>query len=147
MNTKSTLLIFLMILSLLLVSCSSYEKKEYTTPTVKVESNSAPQPVPQPPALPEETKTSSSTSSLPSQVSVTIQSFKFSPSTLTIKVGSTVTWTNMDGAPHNIKSEDNTLDSPDLSRGQSWSFTFTNPGTYNYICGIHPSMKGSITVE
>ena len=130
MNTKSTLLIFLIIFSLLLVSCSSYEKEE-STPTVKVESNSAPQPVPQPaPAAPVVGEgipygNDAIDLSKPIQVSVTIQGFKFSPSTLTIKVGSTVTWTNMDSAPHNVKSSDGTLDSPDLSRGQSWSFTFT----------------------
>ncbi len=81
-------------------------------------------------------------------ISVDIKSFAFNPSTLTVKVGTKVTWTNNDSAPHTITSDsDNLLNSTTLSPGQSYSFTFTTPGTSNYHCTIHPSMKGSVIVE
>jgi plastocyanin len=76
---------------------------------------------------------------------VNIQNFAFAPETLTVKKGATVTWTNNDSAPHQIKSD--TFNSDRLSGGQSFSFTFNDAGTFDYICSIHPSMKGKIIVE
>lgn len=129
--------IFLIVISLILVSCSNSSEGTDTSQT-----RSALQETQQPTS-----NAQPSEPSQPSQVSVSIQGNRFSPSDLKVKVGTTVTWISMDSVPHNIKSQDGTLDSPDLSRGQSWSFTFSNPGTYSYICGIHSFMKGSITVE
>ena len=77
--------------------------------------------------------------------SVIIQNFAFSPSTLTIKTGTTVTWTNEDSAPHSIKSTD--FNSDTLQPGDTFPFTFDKPGMYTYQCGIHPSMKATIVVE
>lgn len=77
--------------------------------------------------------------------SVNIQNFAFSPDALTIKLGTTITWINNDSAPHQIKSA--TFNSDPLSQGNSFSFTFKNAGTFNYICSIHPSMTGTIVVE
>jgi len=76
---------------------------------------------------------------------VTIQNFAFSPATLTIKAGTTVTWTNNDSATHTIKS--NAFNSGNLTTGDKFQFTFSNPGTYAYSCGIHPSMQGTIIVQ
>lgn len=76
---------------------------------------------------------------------VNIQNFSFNPPTLTIKAGTTVTWTNNDSAVHDIKMAGFTSDT--FSRGESYEYTFENPGTFDYICGIHPSMKGVIIVE
>ena len=76
---------------------------------------------------------------------VDIQNFAFNPATLTVKKGSTVTWTNSDSATHTIKSA--TFNSSDLATGQSFSFTFADAGTFDYSCGIHPSMTGKIIVE
>jgi plastocyanin len=76
---------------------------------------------------------------------VSIQNFAFNPQALTVKKGTTVTWTNNDSAPHQIKST--TFNSQPLGKGQSYSFTFDNPGTFDYICGIHPSMTGKIIVQ
>jgi len=76
---------------------------------------------------------------------VSIANFSFQPPSLTIKTGTTVIWTSDDSAPHQIKSS--TFNSVALSKGQSFSFTFANPGTYNYSCSIHPSMKGQIIVQ
>jgi len=77
--------------------------------------------------------------------SINIQNFAFSPATLTVKKGATVTWTNNDSAPHQIKSA--TFNSSQLSKGQSFSFTFDAVGTFDYSCSIHPSMLGKIIVE
>jgi plastocyanin len=76
---------------------------------------------------------------------VSIQNFAFSPASLTIKAGTTVTWTNQDSATHTIKSS--SFNSGSLSTGDKFQFTFTNPGTYSYSCGIHPSMQGTIIVQ
>lgn len=77
--------------------------------------------------------------------SVTIKDFTFSPQTLTVKAGTTVTWTNDDSAPHTISSA--TFESSQLLPGQSFQYTFDQAGTYDYICGIHPSMTGQVVVQ
>jgi plastocyanin len=76
---------------------------------------------------------------------INIQNFAFSPSTLTVKKGTVVTWTNNDSAPHTIKSA--TFNSSSMSKGQTFSFAFDTVGTFDYSCGIHPSMTGKIIVE
>ncbi len=76
---------------------------------------------------------------------INIHNFAFSPATLTVKKGTTVTWTNNDSAPHQIKSA--TFNSSQLSKGQSFSFTFDSVVTFDYSCSIHPSMLGKIIVE
>ncbi len=78
--------------------------------------------------------------------SITIRNFAFEPATLTVKAGTTVTWTNEDSVSHQVHSE-GVFDSPALSKGESWEYTFSESGTYDYICSIHPSMKGTIIVE
>ena len=76
---------------------------------------------------------------------VIIENFAFDSSDLTIKVGDTVTWTNNDGAAHTVKID--TIESDNLSEGDTFSFTFSDAGTFEYICGIHPYMNGKIIVE
>lgn len=78
---------------------------------------------------------------------VAIKGFKFVPAEVNIKVGETVVWTNEDTAPHTVESSDDTLRSDELAKGDTYSYTFTKAGKYDYICGIHPSMKGSVTVQ
>jgi plastocyanin len=76
---------------------------------------------------------------------IAIKNFAFSPATLTIKAGTTVTGTNKDGAPHQITSDLGTpvaFTSESLTKGESYLFTFTQAGTYSYYCTLHPSMKG-----
>jgi amicyanin len=79
---------------------------------------------------------------------VTIQNFAFSPQALKVKVGTTVTWTNRDTDAHTVTSQNNSgpLGSAALATGQSYSYTFTKPGTYNYLCTIHPFMTATVTV-
>ncbi len=57
-----------------------------------------------------------------------------------------MTWTNEDGAAHRIKSDDDSFNSEDLGQGDTFEHTFDAAGTFDYVCGIHPSMTGSITV-
>lgn len=78
--------------------------------------------------------------------SVTIANFAFSPATLTVKKGTTVTWTNQDSAPHNVRGTNGGPSSETLAKGQSYSFTFTTAGTFPYICSIHPNMKATVIV-
>ncbi len=88
-------------------------------------------------------KTPPETSNSPDTIN--IKEYSFSPSTLTVKAGTTVTWTNNDPSPHNIKSS--AFKSPDIDPGGTFKFTFDTPGTFNYNCGIHPTMAGTIVVE
>ncbi|MDQ2727735.1 MAG: cupredoxin family copper-binding protein [Actinomycetota bacterium] len=82
--------------------------------------------------------------------SVTIKNFTFQPQALTVKVGTTVTWTNQDSTPHTVQFSNKSVPtSADLSAGggqSTYSHTFTAPGTYPYICGIHNDMTGTIKV-
>lgn len=77
--------------------------------------------------------------------SITIQNFSFNPAELTIKTGDTVVWTNQDSMAHRISG--GSFQSDNLSKGQSFSFTFSTAGTFDYICSIHPSMGGKIIVQ
>jgi plastocyanin len=76
---------------------------------------------------------------------VAIKNFAFGPAAQTVKVGQKVTWTNDDDAPHTVTGGE--LDSGTLAKGASFSFTPTKAGTISYICAIHPSMKGTLTVQ
>jgi plastocyanin len=79
---------------------------------------------------------------------VSIDNFTFNPATLTVKAGTKVTWTNRDDIPHGIASANNAFArSQALDTDDSFTFTFTTPGTYQYFCYIHPHMTGSIVVE
>jgi plastocyanin len=79
---------------------------------------------------------------------ISIDNFTFSPAKLTVKAGTTVTWTNRDDIPHGIASSNNAFTrSPGLDTDGKFSFTFTTPGTYQYFCYIHPHMVGTVVVE
>ena len=79
---------------------------------------------------------------------VPIDNFTFNPATLTVKAGTTVSWINKDDIPHAIASATGAFaKSKALDTDDTYSFTFTTPGTYKYFCYLHPRMVGSITVE
>jgi plastocyanin len=78
---------------------------------------------------------------------VVIKNFMFSPMSLTIKAGSTVTWKNLDDEPHSVVDDAGVLHSSALDRNDTYSFKFDKPGVYKIFCGIHPYMKATITVE
>lgn len=77
---------------------------------------------------------------------IDIADFAFAPTELTITVGDTVTWTNLDSVMHTATSVNGSFDSGELEQGDSYSLTFTAPGTYDYLCTPHPSMTGRIVV-
>jgi amicyanin len=79
---------------------------------------------------------------------VSIDNFTFGPQTLTVKAGTTVTWTNKDDIPHGVAwVNDIFTRSKAMDTDDSSSFKFTTPGTYQYFCYVHPFMKGTIVVE
>ena len=76
---------------------------------------------------------------------VNIKNFMFAMD-VTVTPGSTVTWKNMDGEPHTVVSTDGLFHSKALDEDDSFSFKFEKPGTYKYICSIHPKMTATVTV-
>jgi len=78
--------------------------------------------------------------------SVKIANFTFAPKRLTVKAGTTVTWGNEDDIPHTIASAAGLFKSKALDTDDSFSFTFTQPGSYEYFCSLHPRMTGTIVV-
>jgi plastocyanin len=81
-------------------------------------------------------------------IAASISNFTFDPKSLTIKAGTTVTWTNKDDIPHGLAWTNNTFTrSKALNTNESTSVMFTTPGTYKYFCYLHPFMVGTIVVE
>jgi amicyanin len=76
---------------------------------------------------------------------VSIKDFQFKPSTVTISKGDTVTWTNMDMVLHDVDFKGS--ESPELKKGETYSKTFNEPGTFDYLCSMHPGMKGKVIVK
>ena len=83
----------------------------------------------------------------PTGAAITIQNYKFFPEALTIKAGTTVTWTNKDEDPHTVMSLTGEPRSDALDTGQTFSYAFTKPGTYQIMCTLHPQMHATIVVE
>lgn len=88
---------------------------------------------------------SSTVSESSDENTILIDGFAFSPDELTISAGESVTWINKDSASHNIKFDDLTSDT--FAKDGTYTRVFDTAGTYDYICGLHPTMKGKIIVE
>ena len=84
-----------------------------------------------------------------STMEVKIDNFTFGPATLTVPVGTTVTWINKDDIPHTVVSTDDskTFKSKVLDTDEKFSFTFSKAGNYPYFCSIHPKMTGKVVVQ
>jgi plastocyanin len=78
---------------------------------------------------------------------IVVKSFMFTPTSITVKAGTRVTWTNKDEEPHTVASSEGVFRSAALDTDESFSYQFSKPGTYHYTCTIHPRMVGTITVE
>jgi plastocyanin len=78
---------------------------------------------------------------------VGIDNFTFNPERITVKAGTTVTWTNKDDIPHTVTASGHAFRSKALDTDDSYAFTFTTPGIYEYFCSLHPHMVGTIVVE
>jgi amicyanin len=77
---------------------------------------------------------------------VTIENFAYSPSSIQVRAGTTVTWTNADSAPHSVTFKNGMKDSGLLRQAQSFSYTFMTPGTFDYYCIAHPNMLARVIV-
>jgi len=127
-----------------------------TAPPTSVPSTVATTIVTTPPVTtvpPTTTIPTTSTPTSPQLVSINIQNFAFTPDPVTVPAGTVIAWTNQDSAPHQVVNDATPLfmagaifQSATLQQGQTYTFTFTKPGTYAYHCGIHAFMKGTITV-
>jgi plastocyanin len=78
---------------------------------------------------------------------ITIDNFTFTPKELTVAVGTTVKWVNHDDIPHTVVEKKTTFRSKALDTDDSYSFTFTSAGTFDYFCGLHPHMVGQVIVK
>lgn len=78
---------------------------------------------------------------------VTIGNFTFKAQVLTVKPGTTVTWTNADDIPHTVTSNSGAFKSKVLDSGDKFSFTFAKPGQFGYFCSLHPHMTGTVIVK
>ena len=80
---------------------------------------------------------------------VTISNYMFSPMSIRVRVGTTVTWKNTDPVNHTITADNSAASTPssnDIAQGKSYSYTFTKAGTYTYHCFPHPYMHGTVEV-
>jgi plastocyanin len=126
---------FLVRVLMIVASCSSAAA---ATPSSAPAASSSPAPAP--PA-------SAATAPAAQGSTISIRNFSFSPVSLTVPVGATVNWKNLDGEPHTVKSIDESFRSGALDENDSFSFKFDKPGTYRYVCSIHPQMVGTIVVH
>ncbi|MCA2210308.1 cupredoxin family copper-binding protein [Nocardia rosealba] len=125
---------FTVVAALLAAGCSGDADNAATTTTRK------PRPV---------STTTTPSVQVDAALTVEVSDMKYSPAQATIKVGQTVTWKFSDKAPHNVQGIGDKamgINSPIIDKGE-WSYTFTQPGTYRYLCSLHPDMRGQITVE
>jgi plastocyanin len=134
---------------MLVAGCSSHQSAT-TTPSVTFGSASATPgmsgmaPMPD---MPAGTSPASAGPAAPvSGNAVNIDNFAFAPATLTVPAGSTVTWTNKDEEPHTVVANDGSFHSPGMGSQATFSFTFTKPGKFDYVCSIHPYMHATVVV-
>jgi plastocyanin len=83
----------------------------------------------------------------PTTHTVVIVAMKFEPESLTVKPGDTIVWINKDFFPHTATAEDRSFDSRDIGTNKSWKYVAKKDGTFPYICTLHPTMKGTLTVK
>jgi plastocyanin len=111
--------------------------------TPKPTPDSTPSPAPTPTPTPTPTPPSVTA---PNTETVDIVDFAFEPARVELPAGTTVLWTNTGVAPHTVSAEDGSFDSGTLDAGASFEHTFTTPGTYAYLCQVHPEMTGTIEI-
>jgi plastocyanin len=83
----------------------------------------------------------------PESKEIKIDNFNFGPATLTVTVGSTVTWTNRDDIPHTAVSTDGIFKSKVMDTDEKFTYAFDKSGTFTYFCSIHPKMTGKVVVQ
>lgn len=100
-------------------------------------------------ALVRDTPEAAPTEQAAGSTEVVIQGFAYGPPELTVPIGSTVTWTNMDSAAHTVSGSDREVmpESGSIGQGETYENTFAAAGTFAYVCGFHPYMTGTVVVE
>ena len=145
MSMKNVLTVFAILV--LLAACAPQQQ---VTPAAQPPAVIAPQiPVEQPPAQQpaSEPAMQETAPAAGKQVhDVDIKGFKFLPAVVTVRKGDTVRWVNMDNVPHDATGDGWATRTP-LRKGETAEVTFDTPGTYDYICSIHPNMKAQVVVE
>jgi plastocyanin len=142
------------LLSLFLTSCTQSNETEYGQGN-NSESQASPAPTASPnanmgmsnmnmPAKPEARKNMQAGAAANQ---VIIENFSFAPATLTVKVGTKVTWINRDDVPHTVNENDKRFKSSTMDSDDQFSYTFSSPGTFRYFCALHPKMTGQIIVK
>ena len=91
--------------------------------------------------------TSEETSTTPPQIEVVIEGFSFNPAIINVPVGTTVVWYNNDSVTHTVSEQNNLFDNGGLSHNYTFSYTFSERGTFDFYCKPHPYMKGKVIVE
>jgi len=136
---------------LLLAGCSS--SRPNAQPLVTFGSNASGTPgmpgmsgMPSMPGAPSGTASATGSPAAVAGDQVSIDNFAFAPATLTVKVGTTVTWTNRDEEPHTVAASDGSFHSPGMGTGATFSHTFSTAGKFDYVCSIHPMMHGTVVV-
>lgn len=81
------------------------------------------------------------------EVTIEIKDFAFVPAKITVRSGTTVTWINMDGAPHTVSEDNYIFESGTIGKGESYTYTFDSAGMISYYCNFHPYMTGSVAVK
>jgi len=131
MKNKYLLLVSILVLTLALAACSTHVTPASTQAT----------------AYPVKNNSSAETTAAGTTLEIAMVNFSFSPKEVTIKKGTTVTWTNQDSAVHTVTSDTPLFDSGDLAQGKSFSYTFSTVGTFAYHCIPHQAkMTGTIVV-
>ncbi len=138
MAVASACLVVLLSLS----SCSPTPKTTTSQPPVMDHSTAPPSATP----TQAQPQAQSQGQSQPVKTTIKIHNFKFEPANGTIAVGETVQFINVDEEPHTVTSTDGAFDSKALDTNQTWNSPATKPGTFPYICSVHPFMKGTLTV-
>ena len=90
---------------------------------------------------------SESSAAPPDSDQIVIKDFMFTPNSLTVKAGSSVSWANKDDEPHSVVSDTNLFRSGAIDTNETFSYKFDKPGTYHFTCAIHPRMVGTIIVQ
>ncbi|MCL5073785.1 MAG: cupredoxin family copper-binding protein [Actinobacteria bacterium] len=140
-------LVGIIILIIIIIAGFYFFGRSNVTPPSRIISN--PTITMQPSAIPvtsSPTMPSTSPASQSQSSKVDIKNMSFSPDTMTVKMGTTITWTNNDSVPHTVTSDNGLFDSKTFQPGDTFSFTFKQAGTFPYHCSIHTFMHGTITV-
>jgi plastocyanin len=144
MKTQIYLPVSVAVLSFILVGCSAATTPILTQtpiPPIPIPSDTMPPFSLTPPAA-----TNTPAPGGTGTVDIAIKGFAFDPVSITIKVGTTVRWTNQDSANHTITSDSGVWDSGSIAQSESYTRVFDTVGTFAYHCAVHPSMKGTIIV-